>query len=145
MFPDQVSVLNIWERTKLCGQVIRIHLPSTSGNRQTRSSIKVTEDRIVKNERRGAPYPIHVSPTRVMRVSNHTLSNVRLPLKLPRRKRGSAAISHLLETKTTTTTCTIVFILLLGTVETDSPDQIQPWFSQPYSGGQPRMSMFLAE
>ena len=29
----------------------------------------------------------------------------------------------------------IVFILLLGTVETDSPDQIQPWFSQRYSGG----------
>ena len=36
-------------------------------------------------------------------------------------------------------------MLLLGTVETDSPDQIQTWFSQRYSGGQPRVAIFLAE
>ena len=30
-------------------------------------------------------------------------------------------------------------------VETDSPDQIQPWFSQRCSGEQPRVAIFLAE
>ena len=52
--------------------------------------------------------------------------------------------SQLLEFKTTTTFCTMVFTLLLGTVEFDSPDQIQPWFSQRCSGGQPRVAIFLA-
>ena len=86
------------------------------------------------------------------RVSNHTL--IILPLKLPHRKRGSATI---LLTATGVQdhddvlynyalySCTMVFMLLLGTVETDSPDQIQPWFSQRYSGGQPRVAIFLAE
>ena len=64
----------------------------------------------------------------VLLTSPHTLFI--LPLKLPHRKRGSSTILlTLLEFKTTKTfctstpctVCTIVFILLLGAVETDSP------------------------
>ena len=81
-----MHVLNF---SKLCVEncaVVRIHPPSPSGNRQNRSPIKARSD--CQGWGLGAPY--HVSPTRVERVSNHTLFI--LPLKLPHRKRGSSTI-----------------------------------------------------
>ena len=61
-----------------------------------------------------------------------------------KRKCGDLISQLLLESKATTS-CTIAFMMLLGTVETESPDQIQPWFSQRLSDGQPRVAIFLAK
>ena len=56
-----------------------------------KTGVRSKHDRIVKGRGPGAPY--HVSPTRVERVSNHTLIMlIMLPLELPHRKRGSSTI-----------------------------------------------------